>query len=155
FSADQFLDPTTDRYIEEVRHSGALAAGASYTVTRNLKLPRDLVGPYYAFVWTDVTTDTRLPRAAVFEGIHEDNNSSPSPDPLLIELPPPSDLQVSSIDAPGTAISGETFSVDFTVTNAAGVAASGSWADAVYLSEDATWDLNDQLLGRASFSGTL
>ena len=37
-----------------MRHTGALAAGQSYTVTRNVKLPRDLIGSYYAFVWTDV-----------------------------------------------------------------------------------------------------
>ena len=35
FSADQFLDPSADRYVDEIRHTGALAAGQSYTVTRN------------------------------------------------------------------------------------------------------------------------
>ncbi|HEX7097138.1 MAG TPA: CARDB domain-containing protein, partial [Acidimicrobiales bacterium] len=152
FSADQFLDPGSDRYIEQISHAGGLAAGASYTVTRNIKLPRDLVGPYYAFVWTDVATDVRAPRAAVFEGAKEDNNASPSPDPLLVELPPPSDLQVSGIQVPATGTSGQPVSVTFTVTNAAGVALSGSWSDAVYLSKDGTWDLGDRLLGRVAHS---
>jgi hypothetical protein len=152
FSADEFLDPGSDRYIEQISHAGGLAAGASYTITRNIKLPRDLVGPYYAFVWTDVATDVRAPRAAVFEGAKEDNNASPSPDPLLVELPPPSDLQVSGIQVPATGTSGQPVSVTFTVTNAAGVALSGSWSDAVYLSKDGTWDLGDRLLGRVAHS---
>ncbi|HEX7095510.1 MAG TPA: CARDB domain-containing protein, partial [Acidimicrobiales bacterium] len=155
FSADPLLDATTDRYIEQVNHSGALAAGASYTVTRDIKAPRDLVGPYYVFVWTDLPTDQREPRAAVFEGANENNNKTPSPDPLLIELPPPSDLQVSAIDAPASGVSGQTASVSFTVTNVSDVAASGNWADSVYLSADATWDLDDVLLGRVEHSGGL
>jgi subtilase family serine protease len=154
FSADQFLDPNADRFIEEVHHTGALVAGASYTVTRNVKLPRELIGPYYAFVWTDVP-DARQPRGVVYEASHENNNTTPSPDPLLVELPPPSDLQVVSIDGPASAVSGQPFSATFTITNAAGVAASGSWADAVYLSEDSTWDLDDRLLGRVTHTGTL
>jgi hypothetical protein len=156
-SADAFLDPASDRFLAEIQHDhdAAFAAGASYTVTRDLRLPRELLGPFYVFVWTDAPGDNRSIRAAVFEGARENNNQTGSPDPLLIELPPPADLEVTAILAPDSGISGDSVDIEFTVTNTAAVAASGNWADAVYLSADATWDLDDRLLGRVSFGGTL
>ncbi len=39
--------------------------------------------------------------------------------------------------------------------NLSDVAATGTWSDSLYLSEDATWDITDRPLGRAGFTGTL
>ena len=50
-----------------------------------------------------VTDPARFgPRGDVFEGPFELNNDRPSAQPLIIERPPPSDLQVTDITAPST-----------------------------------------------------
>src|SRR3546814_8440351 len=74
---------------------------------------------------------------------------------MVIELPPPTDIEVRDIVIPGDRQSGDPVTVSWTVRNISDVIASGSWTDAVYLSRDATWDVGDNLLGRADFSGTL
>ena len=93
-------------------------------------------------------------RGDVFEGANETNNARASAQPLLIELPPPADLQVDEIIVPLTARAGEPLELSWTVSNHAAFPASGRWTDAAYLSADAIWDVNDRLLGRVAFSGT-
>ena len=56
-------------------------------------LPAGLTGPFYVFVITD-------PRGEVFELGRDGNNSNCSPQPMLLELPAPTDLQVTSITVP-------------------------------------------------------
>jgi len=41
------LDLNSDRFLDEVTHIGGLAAGASYTVSDSIRLPRNISGPYY------------------------------------------------------------------------------------------------------------
>src|SRR3546814_1777364 len=91
---------------------------------------------------------------ALFEADERDNIRG-TIDPMVIELPPPTDIEVRDIVIPGDRQSGDPVTVSWTVRNISDVIASGSWTDAVYLSRDATWDVGDKLLGRADFSGTL
>src|SRR3546814_9658303 len=74
---------------------------------------------------------------------------------MVIELPPPTDIEVRDIVIPGDRQSGDPVTVSWTVRNISDVIASGSWTDAVYLSRDATLDVGDKLLSRSDFSGTL
>jgi len=70
-----------------------------------------------------VITDPALPnapRGAVFESTNETNNALPSPDPVIIELPPPSDLQVTDIHVPGSAASNVPLHVSWDVKNVTG-----------------------------------
>nr|WP_309246834.1 CARDB domain-containing protein [Ramlibacter montanisoli] len=161
-SADPLFDPVADRFIGQIRHEGVVAAhGGSYTVVTNsspetaLKLPRDLTGAYYVFVQTDPALGAGVPRGQVFEAGFEGNNVSVSPTPMLIELPPPSDLVITAISAPPGASTGEEVRIDFTVTNQAGAMAEGSWTDSIYLSSDGEWGLGDVLLGKVAHSGNL
>jgi subtilase family serine protease len=153
-SRDQFLDLNADRFIGSTRHNNGLATGASYDVTRSLRLPSNLTGPFFVFVIADPVRTT-WPRGAVFEGANEENNASTTQTPLLIELPPPSDLQVDAIVVPPSARSGDMISVSWTVSNHGDFPASGTWSDALYLSDDAVWDINDRPLGRLERSATL
>lgn len=150
-------DPTTsswsDRYLDFVDHTGGLVAGDSYTITKNLRLSNDLTGPYYVFVITDPPQYNR--RGEVFEGGNEGNNATPSAQPLIIELPPPSDLQVDSISLPSSGQTGDPIKIEWTVFNRSNNNAEGQWTDAVYLSNDAIWDISDRPIGRVGFSGTL
>jgi subtilase family serine protease len=146
-SRDEFLDLQSDRYLDFERHIGVLQPGEGYTVTQTLKAPNDLDGPFYVFVITD--PPRRRPRGEVFEGPHEGNNATASSPQMVIDQPPPTDLQVQTIAIPGSARSGESIHLQWTVVNADDqTPAEGKWTDAVYLSEDAVWDVHDRLIGR-------
>ena len=124
-------------------------------MTTDLRLPSGLVGSYDVFVNTDVPAGVSAPRGSVFEALAENNNVTASADPVLIELPPPSDLVVSDIALPSSVVSGEPVRIGFSVTNASAVAAAGSWTDSLYLSADGAWDLGDVLLGKVTHTGGL
>src|SRR5262249_39344348 len=154
-SADPILSPQTDPFLGSSTHPGPLAAGAKYTGTFTTPhaLPRDLSGTYYVIVVTDAITDTRFPRGVVFEA-DETNNTTASKQPIIIDQPPPADLEVTSIDVPKTGQVGQTVHFDYTVVNEADNAASGVWTDSVYLSADDVWDASDLLLGRVKETHT-
>ena len=88
------------------------------------------------------------PRGKVYEGAFENNNTTASQDPVLIDQPLPSDLVVDTIDLPSSGATGGAITVSFTVRNQAGATAEGTWTDSVYLSTDSQWDLGDVLLGK-------
>jgi hypothetical protein len=150
-SVDPLLDLTADRYVGDVGHTGGLAAGQSYSIDQSFRLPRDLVGAFYVFVITDPPTGGR-PRGAVFEGSNEGNNATPSPQPLLIEEPPPSDLQVGTITVPPPGQAGYSVKLRWTVFNRGDNPAQGSWTDAAYLSPDPIWHVGDPLPGHVPIS---
>ncbi|MDH5639643.1 MAG: putative Ig domain-containing protein, partial [Nitrospira sp.] len=150
-SRDTFFDPQADRYLGLSTHTGGLAAGAWYDVTTTLTAPSDLTGAYYVLVVTDPRSSSGT--SQVFEGTHEQNNDRVSVQPLVIELPPPADLEVQAITTGGTVRVGDPLSVSWTVINHGPNVATGTWTDSVYLSTDDTWDLSDRLLGQQSFSG--
>jgi hypothetical protein len=74
---------------------------------------------------------------------------------MVIEVPPPTDLQVESITVPTDGRAGEPIRVEWTVRNKSLVSASGSWDRRRIPVGDATWDINDRPLGRAAYTGTL
>ncbi|MCI0535453.1 MAG: putative Ig domain-containing protein, partial [Verrucomicrobiales bacterium] len=150
-SRDQYLDARGDHFLSFVEHRGALALDGTYTVTLTLNVPRGLIGPYYVMVLAD-TPDGQRPRGVVFEGGAETNNSSATAVPMLIELPPPSDLQVEAITVPAQALPGQQVSFTWRVTNKGVEPASGRWADAAFLSRDAIWDLGDRLITNQDFA---
>ncbi|MBS0640889.1 MAG: hypothetical protein JSS43_13510, partial [Proteobacteria bacterium] len=152
-SRDPFLDLRADRYVGSFHHDGGLAAGGHYDQVLTLTVPGDLATQaYYVFVITDPARTNAT--GTVFEA-NERNNDDAADVPMIIDLPPPTDLQVDSIDAPANARAGEPLHVSWTVGVHGTEAASGTWADAVYLSRDATWDITDIPLGRVSFNGTV
>ena len=61
------------------------------------------------------------PRGDVFEASSEGNNATPSPHPVIIELPLPSDLQVLAIASPAAATSNAPLTITWDVKNEAGV----------------------------------
>ncbi|MFM6899465.1 MAG: CARDB domain-containing protein, partial [Microcystis panniformis] len=114
-SRDPFLDLQSDRYLGYEDHTGGLQAGNSYSITKTFRAPSDLTGPFYVFVVTDSPRDNI--RGKVFEGNQEGNNATPSSQPLILQLPPPSDLQVENITLPSLAQSGEPITIEWTVNN--------------------------------------
>ncbi|MEO8428859.1 MAG: CARDB domain-containing protein, partial [Verrucomicrobiota bacterium] len=146
-SRDQSLDFSSDLFVGSVDHPGSLASGANYSITQNYTLPRGITGAYYVFVVTDIPQGK--PRGQVIES-DETNNTTASVAPMLIDLPPPSDLVVDTVAGPSSAGVGDAVTVTLTIANRGSEPAIGRWSDGIYLSTDSTWDVGDQLLGTAS-----
>ncbi|MHC1770058.1 MAG: CARDB domain-containing protein [Verrucomicrobiia bacterium] len=144
-SRDQMLDVRSDHYLGELQRDGVPSVGQSYTQTAEYRVPRELVGPYYVIVLTD-RPDNFNPRGFVLES-DEAKNTGATVVPMLIELPPPSDLQVDQVTVPDSAFVGETVTLAWSVSNHANEPATGIWADSAYLSRDGVWDLGDRLIG--------
>ena len=104
-SRDPVLDLSADRYIGNLERKGGLEAGQSYNQSLQFQVPTDLVGPWYLIVVTDPIQRGQI--GNVFEGPGEQNNATASTQPMVIQLPPPSDLVVSAISPPLTAQPGE------------------------------------------------
>lgn len=158
-SRDQNLDVRSDVYLGSIPHTGGLGTATnsnSYSINNHtVALPLDptLTGSFYVYVLTDAP-GTRTPGGNVFEGSNEGNNAFASPQPLLLELPPPADLQVDAITFPLTTTqAGAAVTINWTVTNRGENPAIGQWSDAVYLSTDDQWDIGDRLLGRVARPG--
>jgi hypothetical protein len=147
-STDTEFEPNADVELGVMPHSGGLGAGDSYSVTQDFSLRQDLQGPYYVYVITDL-------RHQVFEHQAENNNTAAA-DHLLSVAGVHSDLRVAALDAPATAVAGDSVEVHWTVVNAGPDATpSSSWSDAVYLSNDSELDASDTLLGIFPHNGGL
>ncbi|HET7864109.1 MAG TPA: putative Ig domain-containing protein, partial [Burkholderiaceae bacterium] len=155
-SKDRFLDINKDRYLGYVSHGGGLPAAGSYDGTLNFTAPRDMEGTYYVFVVTDPARAWGSGESGrVLEFGHDDNNASTAAQPLRIETPPPADLQVTQVVVPATGQVGQEVEISYTVANQSINPAYGRWTDALYLSSDNAWDLNDTLLGKVAHVGDL
>ena len=145
-SRDRFLDVSSDHYVEQLTRQDALAPSETGSITRTIRVPRGLVGDYYVIVATDVPRPSR-PDGEVLEA-DETNNIIVSETPMLIVVPPPSDLQVIDVAAPSSGQVGDVVTVGWTVQNTGDERARARIADAVYLSADNVWDVGDLLVGR-------
>ncbi len=144
-----------DVRIGRVTHSGKLERFTTdddtdqYTTTRSFTLPAELSGEFYVLVRTD--RDDR-----VLEDPLENNNDGVSTSLTTITLNPVPDFVVTSVDAPLTAISGQSFDVTWTVRNDGADSGPRSWDDYVYLSLDQIFDPTaDLYLGFARQSRNL
>jgi hypothetical protein len=146
FSTNDKLDNAT--LLATVSKTGPLNIGASYTNQAKVTLPV-LVAPgtYYLIVQTDSGN-------FVFEGQREDNNTNFIAVPITI---PPTDLAVTSVDAPGQGFSGQFVNVKWTVMNNGTQAPYvSSWTDYVYLSADQIFDpATDLSIGHLPHNGAL
>ncbi len=153
---DTHLDIKSDIYLGTVDHgdfgNGFLGAGQSYSVDDTFTLPAGLVGPFYVIVVTNPPLND--PRGQLVESNYV-NNDRPSDVPVVIDYPPPTDLQVTTITTPASATIGQAVTISWTVTNTGQNPASGTWSDAVYFSPTTTWAVSDPFVGTASFKGTL
>ena len=103
-------------------------------------MPRGVTGPWYVIVIADGNN-------VVFEGDKQNSNGGATTVPLIIDIPPPADLEVGTITIPPAAQTGQPITIQWTVNNIGAYAAMGSWTDAVYLAPSAVWNISDDLLG--------
>ena len=144
-SLDRIPD-STDKVIATSKHNGALASLGSYNAALDAELPSGLTGAYYVFVLSDAHHEVAE--------TNEDNNAG-TPGAVTLQLPPPVDLTVTSVNAPANGSPGETANLQWTTQNNGNNTATGAWTDAVYLSTDGAWDITDTLVGRVEHTGPL
>ncbi|MFN6535591.1 MAG: CARDB domain-containing protein [Nostoc sp. EkiNYC01] len=136
-SNDQFLD-SSDRYLTDATTEDytPLAAGSSYTITENIKLPSNLAaGDYYLLFATD-TNNTQ-------GETNETNNVFAK---AITVNTPDVDLVVTSAQAPTTAAPGETISLSWTVKNVGTDTTLADWYDYIYISDDQFFDYSDRYI---------
>ena len=129
-------------------HNGLLDVNESYSRSELVTLPFNVEGNNRLYVTTDTSKK-------VYEAENETNNTS---ELLLVDIiQQAADLQVTSIGAPIVAASGESFTVNWTVSNqGAGKTNSNYWYDEVFLSKDTNLNYDSDIsLGKVYHSGSL
>ena len=135
-SADDVLDTSSDLPLDAKRHNGVLAAEDGYTAARDVTIPIYFTAPTaYVFVTTDHDNE-------VVE-FDDDNNSNRTDDPIEVVWGEP-DLIVQSVSAVHGTPHGEVIDLSWTVRNLGGPTVVAEWHDAVYLSDDRGFSLDDQ-----------
>ena len=146
-STDQAFDGT-DVLLGRVANPSFLLVGDSYRSTLTTALPRGIDGDFHFIVRTDSSDQ-------VFELDGEDDNQSLG-GPTDVELTPPPDLQVTVVQGPSTAFSGQPVNVNWSViNNGTGPTVAGSWLDRVFVSTDNVLDANDTLIATVGRNGAL
>lgn len=143
---DQF--DSSDIYLGKVENATYLNVNESYTNRLTVTLPENVDGNYHFLVKTDYN-------AQVYELENEGDNFGAS-DTSRIELTPPPDLQPTAVIAPSQTFSGQTMTLNWTVTNnGPGRTSQYSWYDAIYMSADDVLDGGDRYLGQLYHGGDL
>ncbi|WP_414618872.1 DUF1194 domain-containing protein [Calothrix sp. CCY 0018] len=146
-SDDAILDSTDTIIGTRFTSNGTdipLAAGDSYTKTDNVTIP-NTVGTGNKFLLFQVDRANQQGES--------DETDNVTAIPIQIGAP---NLTISGTPtAPSSATLGETISLEYTVTNNGSVTAPRSWSDRFYISDDATLDNSDTVIGsRNTFSDT-
>ncbi|WP_197480191.1 CARDB domain-containing protein, partial [Anabaena sp. 4-3] len=146
-SLDQTLD-NTDTYLGQATNVSYLNVGESYTNNLTVKLPRGIDSNYYFLVKTDANNN-------VNEFDNEDDNFGFG-GPTDINLTPPPDFRVTTVNAPAQGFSGQPLTLTWTVTNeGTGRNLETFWYDEVFMSADDVLDAGDRSLGKFNRSGTI
>jgi hypothetical protein len=137
-----------------VSHAGSLSAGGSYTASGQFRLPATIAtGSYYFVVEADAQgLVTQVDRDHVVASSAQDavtGTATTGAVPQLgvpVVVAAPTDIAVTQVLAPPEVVSGQTFSVSWTLSNTGG-ATSGVWYDEIYLSRDQVLDSSVIALG--------
>ncbi|MBI5020006.1 MAG: T9SS type A sorting domain-containing protein [Ignavibacteriales bacterium] len=136
-STDIYLDPVDTRLATK-SHNEGLTAGQSYNDSLEVVLPNYASGDLFLLIQTDSKKE-------VFEQSGESNNILSRP--ITVNIAAPSDLIISNIMVPDSAISGDEVTISWTIRNQGSNPATGWINDVVYLSSDSTWEVTDPVFG--------
>ncbi len=132
---------STDTCVGEQRNRRGLAVGDSYGGSATVRLEGLNAGDYYILVSTDTGR-----RQYVGEFGGEGDNLGVGP-VIHVNLPPPPDLVVESVSAPGQAFSGSRMVITYRVRNVGQGRVRDNWHDGIYLSADDQLDGGDIRVG--------
>ncbi|MHC5916452.1 MAG: Calx-beta domain-containing protein, partial [Nostoc sp.] len=144
-SLDQKFD-NSDIYLGQAANPSYLNIGESYSNQLNVTLPPGVDSNYYFLVKADGTNQ-------VWEFDKEEDNFNVS-NPTDVDLTPPPDLQVTSVNASSPIFSGQKINLSWTVSNKGEGRTFGHyWYDDIYLSLDKSIDpKTDYYLGRQQYN---
>ena len=127
------------------RTTGDLLFGDTYVGSATVDIPADAVNRMYLITVADSYEEV---------GEYDDENNTKY---LKVWATPLVDLLITEVDAPDTALSGQTLSLSWTVENQGiGNTPTGQWRDVVYLSPDQYLDRShDVYLGYYERNGAL
>lgn len=135
-STDLQLD-NTDLPLGTVVISKTLQPGEMYKDSLRVILPPEISGNYAVIVKADANN-----------GVYEQNENNNTEKAITsISTAPVSDLIVSGVEVPLTAMAGEEVTIKWKLKNIGGNRADGILRNAVYLSQDKQKDIQDILLG--------
>ena len=143
-SEDRWLSADDFAFEPSIVHTGNLGYNSAYLGETTLDVPPGLSGNFYLIFEAD--TDNEVAER------NEGNNTVYSSLMVASDV----DLQVTAVDAPATALSGQNTSLSWTVANMGEGTSSAYWRDAVYLSVDQFLDTNaDHYVGYFVHRGAL
>jgi hypothetical protein len=133
-------------------HYGLLKPGDSYSVTKLVNLPINLLGKYYLFIVTNATNTVYQP--------NQDNTSNPVQSTMTWQLngrqAPVSDLQAASVKGPAAAQTGGNVTISWTEqNNGPGTTNATTWDDAVWISTTPTLGGTSVLVGSVQHTNPL
>jgi hypothetical protein len=120
------------------RTSANLAPGGDLLDTVNVFVNSQTQGNYILILKTDAEN-------GIYE--HQGENNNQVSRSISFTAPPPSDLQVNSIQLPDSTFAGSTISVQWNTINTGSNPSNGLLREIVYLSSDQTLDVDDPLFG--------
>lgn len=138
-STDAVLDDSDIR-LGSAFHSGAIGVDETYTLRKSVRIP-DIGGDFHLLIVADAQDD-------VVE-TSESNNVFATAATIPIQATPVEvrpDFQVTRVDAPDNAASGQQIDLTYDVTNTGGEAENLSWFDTIFLSLDEVFDSRDTVL---------
>jgi len=141
-SADFTIDGS-DVLLGSFQRTSSLAVNSSYNQSQQVFLPANITGNRIILLKTDATD-------AEYEHNGEDNNIMGAP--ISITAAPPCDLIVSHIGFPLNAVAGKSATITYKIKNTGVNPATGYIRDAIYISKDNQWDVNDVLFGTNQYT---
>ncbi|GAB2949280.1 hypothetical protein GCM10027048_12910 [Hymenobacter coalescens] len=150
--------------IGNFRRNGVLGAGQSYATLLNVTIPAYMSGNYYIFLVTDNPSGNGYTPSGIWGGNvqygqvyeHQQELNNTAQGNLLIRVPAPADLVVTTVAVPGNKKLGETMTVHYSVKNQGSNPAVGLLKDGLFLSQDLVLDGNvDRLFGASTRNITI
>lgn len=128
-SPDSVFNLSNATLIKQNIISNELDVDSSYTIMSSGQVPYSFFGTYWVHVVTDQPDD-------VYEQPFDDNNTGTAVASLQVTLTPPPDLAVTSLAvSPASLFSGQSLTVDWTVTNQGiNPSPTRTWQDEVFIS---------------------
>lgn len=145
-SADQIFDRATDQPAGWAVRPRDLLKGESYAQTIEATVPDGISGPAHVFVVSDL-------HDLILESGLDSNNRDYDRVSMMIRLQPPVDLVAGMVTIPTHVLAGQLAAFTYRVVNQGVHPATGRWTDALYLSADPVWDIDDALMGRVNHDG--
>ncbi|EPR70575.1 CARDB domain-containing protein [Cyclobacterium qasimii] len=123
-----------------------LGAGENYETGRSVKIPEEISGEYFVYLWVDYSEK-------IAEDANKANNIALKK--INITVTPAPDLIITELQAPATVISGERFYIKYAIQNNGDGPTRFEWNDGFFLSTSPVLEKGAQNIGYKNVSKVL